>query len=71
MNLWPVYVPCLIEEALIITLTVMKIFFDNKKDMMTDSAREENARLGVDEANKTLEEGGTAVDDAFNNDEKM
>ena len=30
-GLWPVYIPCLFEEALIITLTLMKLVYDRKK----------------------------------------
>ncbi|KAL7525129.1 hypothetical protein ACHAXR_000870, partial [Thalassiosira sp. AJA248-18] len=28
LGLWPVYIPCLIEESLIISLTVMKLLYD-------------------------------------------
>ena len=41
LNLWPVYVPCLIEESLIISLTVMKFVYDRKQAMLTPNHEDE------------------------------
>ncbi|KAL9182062.1 hypothetical protein ACHAXT_012405 [Thalassiosira profunda] len=30
LGLWPVYVPCLLEESLIVSLTIMKVLYDRK-----------------------------------------
>ena len=40
-GLWPVYIPCLFEEALIITLTLMKLVYDRKKEEVTKSTTDD------------------------------
>ena len=40
LNLWVIYIPCLIEEALIISLTVMKYFYD-KNDVRNSASKKE------------------------------
>lgn len=39
-GLWPIYIPCLIEEALIITLTCLKFVYD-REDARTENTVEE------------------------------
>ena len=41
-GLWPVYVPCLFEEVLIVSLTVMKVTYDRRPARM--ARREEERR---------------------------
>ena len=47
LNLWVIYIPCLIEEALIISLTVMKYFYD-KNDVRNSvvSKKEGESQVG-------------------------
>mmetsp|Transcript_9006 Transcript_9006/g.20317 ORF Transcript_9006/g.20317 Transcript_9006/m.20317 type:complete len:117 (-) Transcript_9006:220-570(-) len=54
LNLWPVYVPCLIEEALIITLTVMKYVYASRNGI---ELKEEEDKANKTER-KSSEDGG-------------
>ena len=50
LNLWVIYVPCLIEEALIISLTVMKYFYD-KNDVRNSVVLKKEGDGQVDDQN--------------------
>lgn len=55
LNLWPVYVPCLIEESLIVTLTVMKFVY-SKSDIPTDLSPNKTTALASDSTGKRNDE---------------
>ena len=64
-GLWPVYVPCLIEESLVITLTIMKVVYDRRKrtrlasqmSKMTERTDQSTAEGATDVACDDMEEG--------------
>lgn len=39
-GLWPVFIPCLIEESLIITLTILKVVYDRRPPAIKDEIDE-------------------------------
>ena len=41
LGLWPIFVPCLIEQSLIMTLTVMKYFYDKEERRKSIILKEE------------------------------
>jgi hypothetical protein len=81
LQLWPVYVPCLIEETLIITLTVMKYIY-SKHDVKDDKSScienlgDEGVRTEhvtkVDETERIDASNSKAMTkDSFDNDEQV
>ena len=50
LNLWPVYVPCLIEESLIISLTVMKFVYDRKQSKLATNHEDGEGLISKDGA---------------------
>ena len=86
LRLWPVYVPCLIEETLIVTLTVMKFVYA-KNDLLPDAslkctasvdergnkAPASDGRIPMDETERVDAEGKAEAADRsqFENDERV
>ena len=71
LNLWVIYIPCLVEESLIISLTVMKYFYDqndvrnssvSKKEGEIPEVIDQNSVDGSKTGRPSTNEGG---DDDF------
>ena len=45
LGLWPIYVPCLLEQSLIMLLTVMKYIYDGKEARNEMISKEEGPTL--------------------------
>eukprot|EP00578_Thalassiosira_sp_NH16_P026614 CAMPEP_0181089494 /NCGR_PEP_ID=MMETSP1071-20121207/7336_1 /TAXON_ID=35127 /ORGANISM="Thalassiosira sp., Strain NH16" /LENGTH=118 /DNA_ID=CAMNT_0023171453 /DNA_START=21 /DNA_END=377 /DNA_ORIENTATION=- len=57
--LWPVYIPCLVEETLIITLTIMKFIYEKKQSSCDDESKEEDHNNHDSEATDGFADSGT------------
>jgi MtN3 and saliva related transmembrane protein len=53
LGLWPIYIPALVEEALLITLTLMKLIYCRRQTKQVNDSRHSGVPIPLDNATKS------------------